>query len=186
MRPAAFLLLTAVFSTSTLRGAEPPPTVAAARANHWSFRAVSKPAGPTVKARDWVRTPIDAFVLARLEAEGLAPAPEADRRTLIRRVYFDLLGLPPTPEEVDTFVADHCADAYDKVVDRLLASPQYGERWGRHWLDVARYADTKGYVFTEERRYPYPRLRHPRVQRGPAVRPVHFATARRRPAAAPR
>jgi hypothetical protein len=116
---------------------------------------VSKPAVPAVKARGWAWTPIDAFVLARLEGQGLAPAPEADRRTLIRRVYFDLIGLPPTPEEVDAFVNDPGANAYEKLVERLLASPQYGERWGRHWLDVARYADTKGYVFTEERRYPY-------------------------------
>src|SRR5207247_6006883 len=79
----------------------------------------------------------------------------ADKRTLIRRAYFDLIGLPPKPEEVEAFIADKSSDAFAKVVDRLLASPQYGERWGRHWLDVARYADTKGYVFEEERRYPY-------------------------------
>ena len=98
--------------------------------------------------------PIDNFVLARLEAGGLSPAPPADKRTLIRRATFDLIGLPPTPAEVDAFLADNSADAYAKVIDRLLASPHYGERWGRHWLDVARYADDKGYVFEEERAFP--------------------------------
>ena len=94
-------------------------------------------------------------MLARLEAAGLAPSPEADRRTLIRRATIDLWGIPPTAEEVDAFESDHAADAFERLVDRLLASPRYGERWGRHWLDVARYADTKGYVFTQDRRYPY-------------------------------
>src|SRR6185312_14611251 len=89
------------------------------------------------------------------EAAGLTPAPQADRRTLLRRVSFDLIGLPPTPEEVAAFEADAAPEAYKRAVDRLLASPRYGERWGRHWLDVARYADTKGYVFTDERRFPY-------------------------------
>src|SRR5205085_10355869 len=104
---------------------------------------------------DWPRTPIDHFVLARLEAKGLRPSPAADRHTLIRRVTFDLIGLPPTPEEIAAFEADRSPDAWEKVVDRLLASPHYGERWGRHWLDLARYADTKGYVFTAERRFPF-------------------------------
>ena len=102
-----------------------------------------------------MKNPIDAFVLAKLEEKGLAPSKPADRRTLIRRVSFDLIGLPPTPEEVEAFLNDPSPDAYEKVVDRLLASPHYGERWGRDWLDLARYSDTKGYVFTEERRYPY-------------------------------
>ena len=92
-----------------------------------------------------MRNPIDAFVLARLEKEGLAPSPEADRTTLIRRLTLDLTGLPPTPEEVDAFLNDPAPDAYEKVVDRLLASPHYGERWGRWWLDAARYADSDGY-----------------------------------------
>jgi mono/diheme cytochrome c family protein len=129
--------------------------VAEARKSHWSFQPVRKPAAPAIKHAGWVSNEIDRFVLAKLEAQNIAPAPLADRRTLLRRVTFDLTGLPPTPAEVDAFLADQSTDAYDKVIDRLLASPQYGERWGRYWLDVARYADTKGYVFTEERRYPF-------------------------------
>lgn len=120
----------------------------------WSLEPVKKPALPKVRNAAWIRNPLDAFVLAKLEAKGLRPSPEADRRTLIRRLSYDLVGLPPTAEEVDAFVADRAPDAYDKLVDRLLASPHYGERWGRHWLDVARYADTKGYVFDEDRNYP--------------------------------
>jgi hypothetical protein len=104
-----------------------------------------RPEPPAVANGAWIRNPIDRFVLARLEREGLAPAPEADRETLIRRVSLDLIGLPPTLAEVDAFLADTSADAYEKVVDRLLASPHYGERWARPWLDLARYADTNGY-----------------------------------------
>ena len=118
--------------------------------SHWSFQGVKNPALPVVKNAAWCRNPIDRFVLAKLEAKGLKPAPAADRRTLIRRVTFDLIGLPATSEEVDTFVNDKSSTAWEKVVDRLLASPRYGERWARHWLDVARYADTKGYVFVED------------------------------------
>ncbi len=124
-------------------------------AGHWAFRPVRTSPPPPVKDRSWVASPVDAFVLARLEAAGIAPSPPADRRTLIRRATIDLWGIPPTPEDGDAFVADPAPDAYARLVDRLLASPRYGERWGRHWLDVARYADTKGYVFTQERRYPY-------------------------------
>jgi hypothetical protein len=112
---------------------------------HWAYVKPVRPAIPAVKNAAWVRNPIDAFVLARLEKEGLAPSPEADRVTLIRRVYLDLIGLPPTPAEVDAFVHDPSPGAYETVVDHLLASPHYGERWARHWLDVARYADTNGY-----------------------------------------
>ena len=125
------------------------------KATHWAFQPVQSPTIPAVQQSDWVRTPVDAFVLAKLEENGLTPSAEADRRTLIRRLYFDLIGLPPTILEVETFVADESTDSYEKVVDDLLARPQYGERWGRHWLDVARYADTKGYVFEEDRLYPY-------------------------------
>ncbi len=110
---------------------------------------------PTVKDTDWVRSPVDAYVQARLAAAGMSPSPRADRRTLIRRATIDLLGLPPTAQEVAAFENDPSPEADAKLVDRLLASPRYGERWGRHWLDVARYADTKGYVFTQDRRYPY-------------------------------
>ena len=111
---------------------------------HWAFQAVRQPAPPPVKNRAWVRSPIDAFILAKLEEKGLKPAPPADRRTLIRRATFDLIGLPPTPAEVDAFIADRSPDAYEKLVERLLISPRYGERWGRRWLDVARYADSNG------------------------------------------
>ncbi len=122
---------------------------------HWSFQPVRKVQPPTTKRR--AGSAIDAFIEAKLETAGLAPQPRADRRTLIRRAAIDLIGLPPSPAEVDAFVNDPRtdADAFAKLVDRLLANPHYGERWGRFWLDVARYADTKGYVFTEETRYPY-------------------------------
>jgi mono/diheme cytochrome c family protein/cytochrome c553 len=107
----------------------------------WSFQAIKMPAPPAVKDGHWARTAIDRFVLAKLEAQGIAPAPAADRRTLIRRATFDLTGLPPTPEEIEAFEKDKSPNAFAKVVDRLLASPRYGERWGRHWLDIARYAE---------------------------------------------
>ncbi len=110
----------------------------------WSFRPVQVPALPKVNHGSWVKTPIDAFVLAKTEAQGLAPAPAADKRTLIRRASFDLTGLPPTPAETDAFLADASPDAFQRVVERMLESPAYGERWGRHWLDVARYADSNG------------------------------------------
>lgn len=120
---------------------------------HWSFQPVRRPALPRVTDAAWVKTPIDRFILAKLEAKGLKPSPPADRLTLIRRVTFDLIGLPPTPQEVSSYLADKSPNAFAKVVDRLLADPRYGERWGRHWLDVARYADTKGYSFTEDPKY---------------------------------
>jgi mono/diheme cytochrome c family protein len=110
---------------------------------HWSFQPITRPAVPHV--RGTVRNPIDAFLLAKLEAKGLGFGPEADRRTLIRRASFDLLGLPPTPAEVQAFLSDTSNAAYENLVDRLLASPHYGERWGRHWLDVAGYADSEGF-----------------------------------------
>jgi hypothetical protein len=113
--------------------------------DHWAFVAPVQAALPDVKQSDWPKNPIDRFVLARLEAEGLHPSPQADRPTLIRRVSLDLIGLPPTPAEVDAFVSDTSPDAYEKVVVRLLANPHFGERWARRWLDLARYADTNGY-----------------------------------------
>jgi hypothetical protein len=113
--------------------------------DHWAYKKPARPPPPSVANAGWCKNAIDAFVLARLEHEGLAPAPEADRATLLRRLCIDLTGLPPAPDEVDAFVADASAGAYDKVVERLLASPHYGERMARAWLDLARYADTNGY-----------------------------------------
>ncbi len=124
-----------------------------ARRRHWAFQPVGAPTPPTVRRPDWCRTPIDAFILSRLEAAGLEPSPPADRRTLIRRASYDLTGLPPTPEEVEAFVSDPDPNAFARVVDRLLASKQHGEHWARHWLDVARYSDTKGYVYAREERF---------------------------------
>jgi hypothetical protein len=114
---------------------------------HWAFQPIKKAVPPGVKDSAWVRTPVDAFVLAKLESRGWKPAPPAERHDLIRRVTFDLTGLPPTPEEVESFVADTSSDAYEKVVDRLLASPRYGERWAQHWLDVVRFAESEGYEY---------------------------------------
>ena len=113
--------------------------------NHWSFQPLSEMALPAVTGVAWPQSEIDQFILARLEETGLSPAGPADRRTLLRRVTFDLTGLPPIPAEIEAFLADRSPDAFVRVVDRLLASPRYGERWGRHWLDVARYADSNGY-----------------------------------------
>lgn len=112
---------------------------------HWAFVPPRAPALPKVKQKDWPKNPIDGFVLARLEKEGLKPSAPANRYTLVRRVYLDLIGLPPTPEEADAFVNDSSPGAYEKLVDQLLGSVHYGERWGRRWLDLARYADTNGY-----------------------------------------
>ncbi|MGH9936941.1 MAG: DUF1549 domain-containing protein, partial [Blastocatellia bacterium] len=114
-------------------------------AKHWAYVKPGRPALPKVKNQSWVRNPIDAFILARLEKEGLKPSPEADRATLLRRVYLDVIGLPPSVKEVDEFLADRSPDAYEKAVDRLLADERYGERWARPWLDLARYADSNGY-----------------------------------------
>ena len=123
---------------------------------HWAFQPVKKPDVPTIKQSGWAKTPVDAFVLAKLEASGMAPSAPAPREVLIRRVTYDLTGLPPTPEEVSAFANDPSPDAFEKVVDRLLASPHYGERWGRHWLDTARYSDTTGAENKrEDYRYPY-------------------------------
>jgi len=121
------------------------PVVAATPLKHWAYAKPVRPDVPQVKKPGWCRNPIDNFVLARLEKEGLSPSPEAAKETLIRRVTIDLIGLPPTLQEVDAFQADNSRDAYEKVVDRLLASPRYGERWAAPWLDLARYADTHGY-----------------------------------------
>ena len=111
----------------------------------WSLQKLTCPEPPAVQVKTWVKNPIDAFVLAKLEPAGLKPAPAADRATLIRRATFDLLGLPPTPEEIDAFIADPSPRAYEQLIDRLLASPRYGERWGRHWLDLARFCESQGF-----------------------------------------
>ena len=123
---------------------------------HWAFQPVANPPVPPVGGNGWAKTPVDAFVLATLQRARLAPSPKADKRTLIRRATFDLTGLPPTMADVEVFERDNSPEAFARVLDRLLASPQYGERWARHWLDVARYADNKGYVGVNvERRFPY-------------------------------
>ncbi len=122
---------------------------------HWAYRAIARPVPPQIDSGDRRETPIDRFVLARLKSDGLNHAPEADRATLIRRLSADLIGVRPTFEEVEAYVADTSPTADADLVDRLLASPEFGEKWGRLWLDIARYADTKGYVFTEERRFPF-------------------------------
>ena len=139
-------------------GAKAPANEVAAQAifdakKHWAFVAPVRPELPPVKNTSWVRNPIDRFILARLEKERIAPSPEADRVTLIRRLSLDLLGLPPTIADVDAFVADTRPDAYERLVDRLLASPHYGERWARHWLDVARYGEDQAHTF-QARKYP--------------------------------
>jgi len=115
------------------------------RSTFWSFQPIQRPSPPEVKSKGRVQNPIDQFILAKLEQKGLTPAPVADKRTLIRRVYFDLSGLPPAPERVESFLADESPQAYEKLIDELLASKKYGERWARHWLDVVRYADSGGY-----------------------------------------
>ena len=136
----------------------PWPTAARAKgpaddsSTHWSFQPIRRPRPPEVSQESWVRNPIDRFILARIENKGLTPSPEAERSTLIRRLYIDLVGLLPTPEEVDAFVNDDRPDAYEQLVDQVLDSPHYGERWGRHWLDLARYADSNGYNNDGERK----------------------------------
>jgi hypothetical protein len=128
---------------ATVKDAKPEYVITPEQRAFWAFQPVRKPELPTVKDQKWARTPIDHFILAKLESKDLRPAPLAGKHTLIRRATLDLIGLPPTPEEVEAFVRDTSKDAFAKVVDRLLASPHYGERWGRYWLDVARYSDDK-------------------------------------------
>ena len=135
-------------------GAPYPPDAAKTTADprkHWAYQPVKEPKVPAVRGAE----PIDSFIIDKLSDNGLSLAPKADKRTLVRRAYFDLLGLPPTADEIDAFEKDASPQAWEKLIDRLLASPHYGERQGRFWLDVARYADTKGYVFNEERAFPF-------------------------------
>ncbi|MFZ9914965.1 MAG: DUF1549 domain-containing protein, partial [Phycisphaerales bacterium] len=122
----------------------PLPEKTAKHASHWSYQSVADPMPPAVARADWPINDIDRFILAELEAKGLAPSVEADRRTLLRRAHLDLTGMPPTASEVEEFIRDRRPDAYERRIDALLASSAYGERWGRHWLDVARYADSNG------------------------------------------
>ena len=119
--------------------------------SHWAYETPKPPAEPEVKRKNWSRNAIDRFVLARLEKEGLKPAPEADRPTLIRRLSLDLTGLPPTPAEIDDYVQDRSPDAYERVVERLLKSPRYGEHQAKYWLDAARYADSHGFHIDSQR-----------------------------------
>ncbi len=141
-RFAALFLLLPIITPSPVRAEK---SITERAKSHWAFRPIHRAVVPSVRDRSWVRTPIDSFLLTRLEASGLKPAAPAQRHTLLRRVTLDLTGLPPTPDERQAFLDDPSPLAYARLVDRLLASPAYGERWGRHWLDVARYADTNGY-----------------------------------------
>lgn len=148
MRYQGLLVLVVVgFLSATLRAED---DYTADERNHWSLRARSSPTIPQFEAaadRDWVINPVDAFILAKLHENKLQPAPATDRAALLRRVYFDLTGLPPTPAQVEAFVKDERTDAYERLVDQLLQSPHYGERWGQHWLDVVRFAETEGYEY---------------------------------------
>ena len=126
-------------------------TIPAESDKPWAFRPMVRPSVPAVANKAWVRNSIDAFILANMEKAGVKPAKEANKATLIRRLTFDLTGLPPTPEEVASFLSDETPDAYEKVVDRLLASPRYGERWAMHWLDLVRYADSDGFKADDPR-----------------------------------
>ncbi len=145
-RPAPVALAIALAWAIPVAADDPPePTWTAEQRQHWSFVPPARPELPELKRADWARNPIDRFIGAQAEAAGVAPSAEADRATLIRRLRFDLTGLPPSPEEVDFFRADPAPDAYERLVERLLGSPQYGERWARHWLDLARFAESDGF-----------------------------------------
>ena len=133
--------------TSSVAGTVKPFDLAARAAEHWCWKPVKDSDPPTIIQKDWPVSPVDRFILAKLESKGLSPAPPADPRALLRRVYFDLIGLPPSPEEVEEFSQDQGPHAFERVVDRLLGSVQFGERWGRHWLDLTRYAETRGHEF---------------------------------------
>src|SRR5437867_5535066 len=157
-RRALYLVFIAGTALPYLIGADNPAplgTYTPSQRQHWAFVKRSRPQAPQFSLaadRNWVKNPVDAFILARLKKEGIRPARPADRATLMRRVYFDLIGLPPAPGEVARFIADKSPDSYPKLVERLLASPQYGERWGRHWLDVVRFAETDGFEYDTHRR----------------------------------
>jgi hypothetical protein len=153
-RFAAMLSALVVFHAAAEETVAPLGTYTAVERRHWAFQKRTTPEVPAFSDpadQAWVKNPVDAFVLARLKKAGLRPAPEADRRTLIRRATFTLIGLPPTPEEVEAFVQDRSPQAWEKVIDRLLASPHYGERWGQHWLDVVRFAESDGFEYDTHR-----------------------------------
>jgi hypothetical protein len=150
MKKVTALLVAGATLAASNPATAPLETYKPAERRHWAFQDRKAVTPPTVKSpadKAWVRTPVDAFILDKLNSEGLRPAPAADRATLIRRATYDLHGLPPTPEEIDAFVRDKSSKAWEKVVDRLLASPRYGEQWGRHWLDVVRFAESDGYEY---------------------------------------
>jgi hypothetical protein len=154
MKRVILALASAAFLIAADEALAPLGSYTATERRQWEFQPRKDPAPPAftdAAGKAWVKTPVDAFVLAGLRKKGLKPAPQADRATLIRRITFDLTGLPPTPEEIDAFVADKSPRAWEKVVDRLLASPHYGEQWGRHWLDVVRFAESDGYEYDMHR-----------------------------------
>jgi hypothetical protein len=136
----------------------------------WTFQPLAAPALPPVARAGWAASPIDRFILASLEAAGLEPSPPAGKRELIRRAYFDLIGLPPPPAAVDAFLDDRAPDAWERLIDRLLASPHYGERWGRHWLDVVRFAQTNGYERDDEKPFAWRYRDWPGAPRRPRLR----------------
>ena len=146
-RPFAFTCCFSLGMMAVAAGGEPPPSAAdrGQQGDHWAFQSIQKPTVPVTRRNNRVRNPIDAFVFARLEVEGLAPRPAADRLTLHRRVSLDLIGLPPTPAEQRLFAADTQPGAWERLVGRLVSRPEFGERWARHWLDVARYGESNGY-----------------------------------------
>jgi hypothetical protein len=156
-RPApAVILVAVVLLAQASKSAQPERNAEDPQKKHWAFQPVVRPTVPAVADHRWPTSAVDHFILARLEREKLRPNREADRATLIRRLKFDLLGLPPTPEEVDAFVADRDPLAYDKLVDRFLASPHHGERWARHWLDVVRFAESDGFEMNQARPNAWP------------------------------
>ncbi|MFN9084252.1 MAG: DUF1549 domain-containing protein, partial [Acidobacteriota bacterium] len=149
-RILALVVAAAAFAAPNTNEIAPLGRYTAAERRHWAFQP-RKEVRPPVIADGWIRNPVDAFILEGLQKAGLMPAAEADRATLIRRVTYDLHGLPPTPEEIAAFVRDKAPDAYERLVDRLLASPRYGEQWARHWLDVVRFAESDGYEYDTHR-----------------------------------
>ena len=142
----AIIVFLICLKTSVAGAPIPELSTAKQLREHWAFRKISNPQPPNVENEAWLNNPVDRFVLSSLERQGWTPSPRADKRTLIRRAQLDLTGLMPSYSDVEKFLADESPDAWDNLIKHLLASPHYGERWGRHWLDVARYADNKGYV----------------------------------------